>query len=360
MNKTIDFSQAGGLYIYQDTLDYMQKAYGDVLDAVGGFLGSRFILSGCVEQNGTVSDGWLVMNGEVLPFSASLKADYVTIENSSATEQFEDGEQKSVYLQKRAKLSTIATGNTPFADFVRLPFGDSLKDFAYNVQTVLKGLLVENEVILSGCEVSAVNTASSALTIAPGFCMFKGKLMAAPAFSGRYPVFLKEDGAYVNDQPASGLFISFDPYTSQRYADVMNRALTKPGKIEMYETKSDRFENITGIGKWEMKGFQLMQAMQGRVPVGYWFDGNAVTNVTDLSYRTEKSQGGERMHGLTISEMPSHNHSLLAYQAGRSDNANDRDVMVPGGNSFTGSTGGGQPHNNMQPYTVVVYVKRMG
>ncbi|BAV09405.1 hypothetical protein SAMN05421788_101841 [Filimonas lacunae] len=357
MNRTIDFTQAGGLHLYQDTLAYMQKAYSDVSDAIAGILGNKLILSGCTEQNGSVSEGWIVINGEVIPFASGLKADYITIETTTATEQFEDGEQKPVYTVKKARLSTISSGNVAFSDFVRLPFGENLKDFAFNVKTIQKALVLENEVILSGC---AASVNASILSVSSGYCMFSGKLVQTPAYTGASPVYLKEDGNYSNTLPISGTYITFDPYTSQRYTDVLNRALTKVGKIEMYETRSDRFD-AAGIGKWEMKGFQLMESMQGRVPLGLWYDGKSVDNITDYAYTVAGTRGGEKTHTLSIAEMPKHNHDLKYLPKGGKDG--DSVIGAQPGETTNSSTmreaGGGAAHNNVQPYTVVVYVKRI-
>ena len=70
---------------------------------------------------------------------------------------------------------------------------------------------------------------------------------------------------------------------------------------------------------------------------------------------TAGSTGGEYEHTRTVDEMPAHGHSgkCLGGQAGGGATFN-----YPGGygyywNNNTGSAGGGNPHNNMQPYVVV-------
>ena len=73
--------------------------------------------------------------------------------------------------------------------------------------------------------------------------------------------------------------------------------------------------------------------------------------------------GGEETHTLTIAEMPSHNHSL---KMGYGDNTYD---TISGSNAesehwqsstnIIANTGGGQAHNNMPPYLVVVMWERI-
>lgn len=71
------------------------------------------------------------------------------------------------------------------------------------------------------------------------------------------------------------------------------------------------------------------------------------------------STGGEASHTLTISEMPSHNHTF------KSDSGEVRgDYMGGMGNSLdrtyeTSYTGGSQAHNNMPPYLTVYVWKRI-
>jgi hypothetical protein len=45
MYKQIDFTQPGGLFVYQDTLDFLQDAYSDLFDAMAAMFGNNVILS---------------------------------------------------------------------------------------------------------------------------------------------------------------------------------------------------------------------------------------------------------------------------------------------------------------------------
>lgn len=70
------------------------------------------------------------------------------------------------------------------------------------------------------------------------------------------------------------------------------------------------------------------------------------------------ARGGSRMHTLTVSEIPSHNHGLEV-----ADDSNARGSRLARTNSSTGiatfsstNVGGGSPHNNMPPYVAVNFI----
>lgn len=96
--------------------------------------------------------------------------------------------------------------------------------------------------------------------------------------------------------------------------------------------------------------------LKGKVPVGL--------NSSDTSFNTLGKTGGEKTHTLTINEIPSHNHQIKT-------NNDDFNNSSGGGNYgtthdgttnwyntdwYTESAGGGQAHNNLQPYITVNYV----
>jgi hypothetical protein len=67
--------------------------------------------------------------------------------------------------------------------------------------------------------------------------------------------------------------------------------------------------------------------------------------------------GGEAEHKLLRAELPSYNVPLPNPSTkGRSDNANDRDVMIPTPNQNINVGGSDVPHNNMMPYMAVYRV----
>lgn len=111
-----------------------------------------------------------------------------------------------------------------------------------------------------------------------------------------------------------------------------------------YETSDTSFNpNTAWGGTW-------LEDTKGRVTVA--LDSN------DNDFDTINETGGEKQHTLTVNEIPSHQHNGLqgvglAFTGSGSQGdgihlANSSDNRIK-----TFSTGGDEPHNNLQPYIVV-------
>lgn len=88
--------------------------------------------------------------------------------------------------------------------------------------------------------------------------------------------------------------------------------------------------------------------LRGRVPVG---------KSTDTEFDTLGETGGAKTHTLQVTEMPAHTHSYTNPHAGSGSNYHPTDDNQTGSSSeTTGSTGGGQAHNNLQPYITLNYI----
>jgi len=98
----------------------------------------------------------------------------------------------------------------------------------------------------------------------------------------------------------------------------------------------------SGLGQFNLPN------LQGRVPVGL-----------SPSYPLA-SIGGAATHTLTINEMPSHTHTYADSTPGggglAASNGGNGNRSAFDQNRTTGAIGGGQPHNNMQPYIVLNYI----
>lgn len=107
-------------------------------------------------------------------------------------------------------------------------------------------------------------------------------------------------------------------------------------------------------------GLRWQREMAGYMPIGY--------NSNDSDFRTIGKTGGEKTHKLTIDEMPSHSHGAwLAIPGSGGNTANDYVTAL--GYNFDwrwystlvdiDETGGDQAHNNMPPYKVVAFWRRV-
>ena len=100
-------------------------------------------------------------------------------------------------------------------------------------------------------------------------------------------------------------------------------------------------------GKWELFG-------PGRCLV--------CVDTSQAEFNSVKKTGGEKTHKLTIYEMPNHNHSTpttLRYESTSGwwiGGTGGTTIAVD--NKATGSTGGSQAHNNLQPFiTCYVWIR---
>lgn len=103
-------------------------------------------------------------------------------------------------------------------------------------------------------------------------------------------------------------------------------------------------------GTWE-------QWAKGQVPVGVDTEQN--------EFNKSEKTGGAKTHTLTINEMPSHNHVFDRRKLYNEETelAGAIGTGTANGGKFTRSntqaTGGGQPHNNLQPYITCYFWKRV-
>lgn len=99
-------------------------------------------------------------------------------------------------------------------------------------------------------------------------------------------------------------------------------------------------------------GFTWERCMVGNFPVGY--------DSSDSDFNSIGKTGGEKTHTLTVNEMPSHNHpGIIGYT-----NTTGYYARLYEGSQGTkldgeGKTGGDQPHNNLPPYEVISYWRRI-
>lgn len=119
------------------------------------------------------------------------------------------------------------------------------------------------------------------------------------------------------------------------------------GSLEINTSGTNPSEYLGGV--WESFG-------SGRTLVGI--------DSSDSDFDTAEETGGEKTHTLTTQEMPKHKHfngykfndgsgSSWSYRVTRGVKEGNTD------GTSDGETGGGQAHNNLQPYITVYFWKRI-
>lgn len=112
-----NFLQNDGFPFELDVLDGMQKAY-EIFNCLGALAGNLTILSGCQITGGTVSNGYVHIDGEIYPFIGGAIGANVIIETTTQAAEFSD---QSTHEIKQSKVARFGVGTTVFAwaDFKR-------------------------------------------------------------------------------------------------------------------------------------------------------------------------------------------------------------------------------------------------
>jgi microcystin-dependent protein len=381
--NTADFTtSSNGFPLESDsTLQFMQETYQDACNALARMAGSgNVILYGLDVTGGVASDGWVLLNGELIYFQGGATQSTFIIQEDVSQKANQDGTLYDRYFVRKCVFGSGPVQYN-FADLARIESLQSIKQrFAFVTD-------LEPVVILSGCEIQG---AAGVVEIDPGFVSFNGVLKATPGYLGPYPVYLKDDATFTTVLPTSGTFVTFNADTSQRLQHVWWRFNTPLNSILMGKWLPDYFDN-TGMAlpNTPYKGFAICNGqnntvdLRSRFPVAY--DNRTSDpggNIWDPSYNTVNATGGSKRHTLTIAELPSHNHTgntpsgggvdpgeyglIRKTIAGDSRTTTSTDATGSGTEPDLLSTpidvpyqGGGQSHENRPPYLVLLFIQRV-
>lgn len=132
--------------------------------------------------------------------------------------------------------------------------------------------------------------------------------------------------------------------TKKDLTDEIKKVQYHIGDIHISEKDTDPKEKL-GYGEWEL-------ISEGKVIVG--------VDSGDSDFASSGKTGGEKNHKLTVSEMPSHSHGITVPSRIQEDAGSHTTSIWDGrkGGS-TSSAGGGESHNNLQPYYCAYIWKRI-
>lgn len=307
MNYADFVSQPNGFPLESDaTLGFMQDDYQGAINGLAGLAGgNKVIVSGMKDTGASVSNGWLILNGELMRFEGGAKQSNIVIETNVVQKQNDGGTLVDRYFTKTAKFGN-GTGAVPYSELIRIETLQSM------TQRLLLNFQMEPEIILQGCLVSNVTTGPNNCDISAGIAVVNGKFIDVSAYSGGYPVWLNEFGQWVNTQPADN-FIKFDPFTSQYTKDVNYRYNAQMGEFRDLAILPSELDN-TGLGKWRLKGWALANGQNGtvdrrsRFQVGY-DDRNSPPGGQDafkwdVKYNTPGEQGSSLPRNITLDHLP--------------------------------------------------------
>ena len=116
--NNIDYNQSGGFPLSTQILDAAQNAYKN-FNAFGNLAGALSIIDGCEPASGgTVTNGFVSIYGELLPFLGNTISDNVVIIEVPDARGFEDGSVKAVIYSRYATFGDGVV-TYPWANFRR-------------------------------------------------------------------------------------------------------------------------------------------------------------------------------------------------------------------------------------------------
>lgn len=138
--KTIDYSLPGGFPLDTDVLAVHQEQSN--LAAKSALLGGfQYILEGCIKVGNNISNGTVVINGELLPFIGGAEQATVIISVTPETLTYEDGAKHPAILNRVAMFGNDGVTNIQWADFKRSDPSNGVLARLDKMERMLKPLL---------------------------------------------------------------------------------------------------------------------------------------------------------------------------------------------------------------------------
>lgn len=177
MNRA-EFLQAGGFPLTTNTLDFIQGSF-TLLEELAALAGDRVIVSGCVKTGTQVSDGTVILNGELLPLRGGTESATLVLIEEVTNREFEDGVSRAVYYDRYVRFGSGAN-SVPWADFVRLK---ELKNFRNTPHEFTSSLTEDTETKLATAKaVKELNDKITAVQLVPSgaILMWSGSVASIP------------------------------------------------------------------------------------------------------------------------------------------------------------------------------------
>ena len=251
---------------------------------------------------------------------------------------------------------------------------------AYKIFNAMSGISGDL-IILSGCEVVGNTVSDGVVAIEGEIYPFQGTTLGSHVFvkevntskifeDGSQKTVLVEKVATFGSSTKSYPWEGFRRVLSNR--QIEEKSFTEETSLlKRLEKLEERVKKTVPLGLvaiWGKpaniplpEGWQEYEPLRGRMAVGQDFADNDLGVIG----RT----GGEKMHRLTIAEMPAHSHKqgseALYNLFGGGYYIGDRHWGGDSGintytNQNTSQVGGDQPHNNMPPYRVIRFIEFVG
>lgn len=117
-HRKIITTDTGGYPLDLQTIEFMQNGYNDCLAGLASAFGDNVIVSGVADLGTNYGNGWVIVDGELLPFVGGLKNTRIVVEETIVQVEFEDTVSKDAEVTRVAKCAS--SGGVLFTDFVRL------------------------------------------------------------------------------------------------------------------------------------------------------------------------------------------------------------------------------------------------
>lgn len=351
--QTLHFT-TGGYPLSIDTLQYMQECWTSIYSALSAITGSGdFVVSGIQDQYGNTNlnnPGWIVLNGELLPYEGAKASLYACIiEDSTVNVGYENGETHKA-VTRRYATTRNAPGNAVYfvlwdeVDTVNIPMRNIFAlsnqkvnntDFAEALSRIAT---LEHQIAALGGSAEANLDALQQQLVPRG---------AIIAWSQDLPLKATSTADVIKGMGAAYGYLPCGVWPAEQ-----QNILAWNGYIkELGITHS-----IYSLGGY--LNFTLLLSSIGlKAPdtAGRFLLGS------NQQYALG-SAGGEAEHELRLSEMPAHNHGIQSVHSKvKHDGYKEYHIYsdieaTTNVTRYTNKNGNGKPHNNMPPYAVINYL----